>query len=132
VGSHIRCRSTMTYGTWAVNNPIRYGARVREAGGVMPSRMVPASPLTIRRTSASAAATSSRITLDRASSAAPAVVITTVRVVRVNSGAPSSRSRRRISSLSVGAARCSRSAARPKCSSVATATKASSWRSSTA
>jgi hypothetical protein len=55
-----------------------------------------------------------------------ALVRATRRVVRVNSGVPSSRSRRRISSLSVGAARCSRSAARPKCSSVATATNASS------
>src|SRR6516165_11871881 len=72
------------------------------------------------------------MTFDLASSSVPALVSATWRVVRVNSGVPSSRSRRRISSLSVGAARCSRSAARPKCSSVATATNASSWRNSTA
>jgi lysophospholipase L1-like esterase len=38
----------------------------------------------------------------------------TMIAARLNRGVPSSRSRRRISSLSVGAAMCSRSAARPK------------------
>ncbi len=131
-GSHIRCTSTVTWGAWSANRPIRWGASTAAPSGVIPTRTVPASPPATRRTAARAAVTSSRMTFDRASSSLPALVSATRRVVRVNRGVPSSRSRRRISSLSVGATRCSRSAARPKCSSVATATNASSWRSSTA
>jgi len=61
-----------------------------------------ASPLATRRTAAFAAATSSRITLARPRSSKPAPVNATLRVVRVNSGVPTSRSNRWTSSLSVG------------------------------
>jgi hypothetical protein len=56
----------------------------------MPSRTVPASPPATRRIAAWAAAASSRMTLARVSSSAPALVRATWRVVRVNSGVPSS------------------------------------------
>ena len=113
-GSHIRWRFTVTCGASVVYWLMRCGARTGATGGVIPSRTVPASPAATRRTAASAAATSSRMTFDRASSSAPALVIATRRVVRVSSDVPSSRSRRRISSLRVGVAMCRRSAARPK------------------
>jgi hypothetical protein len=44
------------------------------------------------------------MTFDRASSSAPALVIATRRVVRVNNGVPRSRASHRISSLNVGGA----------------------------
>ena len=124
-GSHIRCSSTVTCGASAANRLIRWGASTGAAGGVIPSPHGACLAAATRRTAALAAATSSRMTFERVSSSAPALVRATWRVVRVNSGVPSPRSRRRISSLSVGAAMCSRSAARPKCKSVATATNAS-------
>jgi hypothetical protein len=53
-------------------------------------------------TAAVAAAMSSKMVLDRASSSAPAPVSATRRVVRLNRGVPSSRSSRRINALTVG------------------------------
>ena len=55
-----------------------------------------------RLTAAVAAAMSSKMVLDRAGSSAPAPVSATRRVVRLNRGVPSSRSSRRVNSLSVG------------------------------
>ena len=120
-GSHILCNSTVIFGASAPNTPSRYGASVGATGGVMPRRTVPDSPAATWRTADCAAFSSSRIDLARGSNSAPAGVMTTRRVVRTNSGVPSSISRRRISSLSVGAAIRIRSAARPKCSSAARA-----------
>ena len=61
----------------------------------------------------------------------PAGVSSTRRVVRTNSTSPSSRSSSRIARESGDCDMCRRSAARPKCSSSATATKYRSCRSST-
>jgi hypothetical protein len=66
-----------------------------------------------------------------ASRAVPASVRDTVRLVRFKSRTPSSVSSLRLCSLTVGWATCSRSAARLKCSSYATATKYLRCRSST-
>ena len=59
----------------------------------------------------------------RSSSTSPAGASSTLRVVRYSSGSPSSASKRRICCESGGWAMWSRSAARPKCRSSATATK---------
>src|SRR4051812_29167395 len=64
------------------------------------------------------------------SSAAPASVIDTLLCVRFSNRTPSSSSSLRICSLTAGWATCSRSAARRKCSSSATATKYLRCRSS--
>ncbi len=64
------------------------------------------------------------------SSTSPAAVSLTCRVVRTSSATPSCRSRSRIARDSGGCAMPSREAARPKCSSSATATKYRSCRTS--
>ena len=93
------------------------------AAGVAPSRKVPSTPAPARVAAANAASTAANAELPSASSRRPASVSSTCRVVRVNSSTPSSPSSWRIAALSGDAAMCSRSAAREKLSSSATATK---------
>ena len=75
------------------------------------------------RASATAPSISASARRARLSRAAPASVNSTRRVVRTNNVAPSSRSRSRIARDKGDCDMCSRSAARPKCNSSATATK---------
>ena len=72
---------------------------------------------------ANASSTACSAAVPSASSRRPASVSSTLRVVRTNSSTPSSASSCRIAWLTGEAAMCSRSAAREKLSSSATATK---------
>ena len=101
--------------------------------GETPMRTVPASPRPTSRARAKAASAAPRASRPDSSSAAPAAVRRTSRVVRSSSSTPSSRSRRPTDFDTACWARCSRSAARVKFRSSATATKVrSSRRSGTA
>src|SRR4051812_10774997 len=91
---------------------------------------MPGSGAAARRASSTANSTSASALRARASSATPAGVSSTRRVVRTNSTSPSWRSSSRIARDSGDCDMCRRSAARPKCSSSATATKYRSCRSS--
>src|SRR5258708_37223978 len=66
VDSYLRC-----FGGEQID---QVGASTGAAGGVMPSRTVPASPAATRQIAALAAAASSRMALERGRSSAPALV----------------------------------------------------------
>ncbi len=89
-----------------------------------PRRTRPVVPLPAADTAISAIRHASRISRAGSSSASPAAVSRTVRVLRSNNGEPSCFSNCLIVRLSGGCAIRSRCAARPKCSSSATARKA--------
>lgn len=87
-------------------------------------RTSPVSPSPADRTTASARRKAARTSFAGSTRAWPPVVRLTDRVLRSNSWMPNSRSSCLIVRLSGGWAMCSRSAARPKCSSSATARNA--------
>ncbi len=89
-----------------------------------PRRTRPVVPLPAAETAISAIRHASRISRAGSSSASPAAVSRTVRVLRSNNGEPSCFSNCLIVRLSGGCAIRSRCAARPKCSSSATARNA--------
>ncbi len=94
--------------------------------GVGPSEPITSalpSPRASARARPSAPSTAARIARPSVSSASPAGVSVTRRVLRTSSGPPSSASRWRIWADRADCARCSRAAAREKCSSSATVTK---------
>ena len=76
-----------------------------------------------RRTSVTAPSISANARRERSSKTEPDAVSSTLRVVRTNSTTPRSRSSSRIARDNGDCDMCNRSAARPKCSSSATATK---------
>ena len=95
-----------------------------------PTLSVPRSTPRTAATASCAAATLASVRCDSASSTRPASVSSTRRVLRTNSGVPSSVSSARIEADKPDWEICSSSAALVKWDSSATATKCSSWRSS--
>lgn len=111
---HMRRTCSSTPGVAARSAAQRCGTRSEWTPGVTPRRTSPTSPSAHWCMATSVDAASSRITVARLRSSAPALVSCTRRVVRLSNGVPTSRSRRRIKALKPGCPRCNRRAARPK------------------